>query len=122
MPLCGSPNPIGYIYGATPDPDGGLLAMALAFFPHQGHQVVYDPCLDLEVYCRNLCVMATIILVNCRPGHILSTGLKLMEGLFAPSLVDVLGMSFTLAYLSPPTPGAPTALGGLPDLPPAASL
>ena len=32
LPLRGSPAPIGCIYDATPDADGGLLAAALAFF------------------------------------------------------------------------------------------
>ena len=37
LPLRGSPAPIGYIYDATPDADGGLLAAASAFFSFQGH-------------------------------------------------------------------------------------
>ncbi len=50
LPLRGSPAPVGYIYDATPDADGGLLAAALAFFSHRGHQVFYDPCPDLAAY------------------------------------------------------------------------
>jgi len=52
MPLRGSPAPIGYIYDAKPLPGWGLLTAALAFFSHQGHQVVHvhDPCPDLGVY------------------------------------------------------------------------
>jgi hypothetical protein len=33
LPLRGSPAPVGYIYDATPDADGGLLAAASAFSP-----------------------------------------------------------------------------------------
>jgi hypothetical protein len=33
LPLWGSSTPIGFIYDATPDPDGGLLAAASAFLP-----------------------------------------------------------------------------------------
>jgi len=47
LPLRGSPTPIGYIYDASPEADGGLLAAASAFFSHQGHQVFHDPCPDL---------------------------------------------------------------------------
>ncbi len=54
MPLHGSPAPIGYIYDATPDPNGGLLVAASAFFFYQGHQVVNDPCPDLTAYRRDL--------------------------------------------------------------------
>jgi hypothetical protein len=99
MPLCGSPTPIGYIYDATPNPDGGLLAAASALF-----QVVHDPCPDLAAYQQDLGGLATIIPVNCLPDHILSLGLELMEGLFASSPVDILGTLFMAAYLSSPPP------------------
>ena len=49
-PMRGSPSPVGYIYDATPDAEGGLLAAALVFFSHQGHQVFHDPCPDLDAY------------------------------------------------------------------------
>ena len=52
LPLRGSPAPIGYIYDASPEADGGLLAAASAFFSHQGHQVFHDPCLNLAAHCR----------------------------------------------------------------------
>lgn len=48
LPLRGSSAPVGFIFDTTPDPvDGGLLAVALAFFSHQGHPVFHDPCPDL---------------------------------------------------------------------------
>jgi hypothetical protein len=50
LPLRGSPPPVGYIYNATPDADGGLLASALAFFSHHGHQVFHNPCPNLDKY------------------------------------------------------------------------
>jgi hypothetical protein len=34
LPLWGSSTLVGFIYDTTPDPDGGLLAAALAFFSH----------------------------------------------------------------------------------------
>jgi hypothetical protein len=114
MPLRGSPAPIGYIYNATPDPDGGLLAAASAFFSHQGHQVVHNPCPDLGAYCRTLGVGAIIIPVDNLPDHILLSGLDLLESLFAPSPVDVLGMSFMAAYFSSPAPGVLASMGGPP--------
>jgi hypothetical protein len=43
LPLWVSSALIGFIYDTTPDPDGGLLAAALAFFSYQGHQVFRDP-------------------------------------------------------------------------------
>jgi hypothetical protein len=86
MPLRGSPAPIGYIYDATPDPNGGLLTAALAFISHQGHQVVHDQCPDLGAYHRTLGVGAIIIPVDNLPDHILLSGLDLLESLFAPSL------------------------------------
>ena len=73
----------------------------------------------ISVSMSTLAPTATIILVNCLTDHILSSGLELMEGLFAPSLVDVLGTTFMLAYLSPSAPmgsGPPAPLvdmGGL---------
>jgi len=116
LPLCGSSAPIGYIYDATPFPDGGLLAAALAFFSHQGHQVAHDPCPNLSVYRSTLDPMAPIILVYCLPDHILSSRLKLMEGLVAPSPVDVFATSFMSEYLSPYAlnpPAPPMNIGGL---------
>jgi hypothetical protein len=106
MPLCGSPAPapIGAIYDANPDPDGGLLTAASTFFSHQGHQAVHDPCPDLAAYLRDLGGLATIILIDHLPDHILLSGLELMEGFFAPSPVDILGVSFMAAYLSSPPP------------------
>jgi hypothetical protein len=97
MPLRGSPTPIRYIYDATPDPNGGLLAAASTFFSHQGHQVVHDPCPDLAAYWQDLGGLATIISINRLPDHILLLGLELMGSLFAPSLVDILGTSFMAA-------------------------
>jgi hypothetical protein len=68
MHLCGSHGPIRLIYGATPDPNGGLLAAALAFFSHQGHLVVHDPCLDLKLYhCNLVGAIAMVIRVDCSP-------------------------------------------------------
>jgi hypothetical protein len=111
MPLRGSPAPIGYIFDATLDPNGGLLAAALAFFSHQGHQVVHDPCPDLGAYCRPLGVGAIIIPANNLPNHILLLGLDLLESLFAPSPVDVLGTFFMAAYPSPAL-GISASVGG----------
>jgi hypothetical protein len=116
MPLRGSPAPIGYIHSTTLDPDGGLLATALAFFSHQGHQVVHNPCPDLGAYCRALGVGTIIIPVNNLPDHILSSGLDLLESLFAPSPMDVLGTSFMAVYLSSPAPGVFAFVGGPPTL------
>ncbi len=72
LPLRGSPAPIGCIYDATPDADGGLLAVALAFFSHQGHQVFHDPCPDLAAYRRSWGVVSSIVPVDRLPDHILS--------------------------------------------------
>jgi hypothetical protein len=73
LPLWGSSAPIGYIYDATPDPDQGLLAPALAFFSHQGHQVFHDPCPDLAKYCWAMGVsLLAVISVDCLPNHLLS--------------------------------------------------
>ncbi len=57
LPLQGSSASIGYIYDATPDPEGGLLAAALAFFSHRSHQVFHDPCPDLAEYCQAMGVL-----------------------------------------------------------------
>jgi hypothetical protein len=119
MPLGSSPASTGYIYDATPDPDGGLLAAASVIFSHQGHQVVHDPCLDLKEYCQALSMTLTIILVIHLPNHILLSGLELMEGLFPPSPADVLGKSIMLAYLSSPAPHDSASMGGLLGLAPA---
>jgi hypothetical protein len=107
MPLRGSPAPIGYIYNATLDADGGLLAAALAFFSHQGHQVFTNPCPNLDAYYRAMDVSTTIVSVNKLPNHILSSGLELMEGLFALSPTNSLGTAYMANYHdSPPSPGS----------------
>ena len=114
LPLHGSPAPVGYIYDATPDAEGGLLAAASAFFPHQGHQVFHDPCPDLDAYRRTWGVILSIIPVDCLPGHILSSGLKLLEGLLAPSPTDS-GTAFLTAYLA--SPPLTTSGSNLPYIP-----
>jgi hypothetical protein len=91
LPLRGSPAPVGYIYDTTPDTDRGLLAAALAFFSHHGHQVFHDPCPDLDEYLWAMSVSSPIISVNRLPDHILSSGLELMEGLFTPSPTNSFG-------------------------------
>jgi hypothetical protein len=101
LPLRGFPAPVGYIYDATPDADGGLLAAASAFFFHQGHQVFHDPCPDLETYCRSRGVVLLVVPVDRLPDHILSLGLELLDGLFAPSPTDS-ETAFMAAYLAPP--------------------
>jgi hypothetical protein len=111
LPLRGSPAPIGYIYDATPDADGGLLAAALAFFSHQGHQVFHNPCPDLAAYCRSRGVVSLVVPVDRLPDHILASGLELLDGLFAPSPTDS-GTAFMVAYLaSPPSATLPTPSG-----------
>jgi hypothetical protein len=120
LPLRGSPAPIGYIYDATPDADGGQLAAVLAFFSHQGHQVFHDPCLDLDKYLRAMSVLLLIISVDRLPDHILSSGLELMEGLFTPSSTNSFGTAFMAAYLVPPPSLRSVPLGGL-AAPPAIS-
>jgi hypothetical protein len=113
LPLRGSPAPIGYIYDATPDADGVLLAAALAFFSHHGHQVFHNPCPDLDKYPRAMSVSLPIIPVNCLPDHILLLGLELIETLFTPSPTNSFGTAFMAAYLeSPPSPCS-VPLGGL---------
>ena len=110
LPLRSSPAPIGYIYDATPDADGGLLAAALAFFSYQGHQVFHDPCPDLAAYRWSRGVVSSVVPVDRLPDHILSSGLELLDGLFAPSPTDS-GTAFMAAYLvSPPsaTPQLPS--------------
>ncbi len=57
--------------------------------------------------------MATIIPVDRLANHILLSGLELMEGLFTPSLVDILGTVFMAAYLSSPPPIDATSRVGL---------
>jgi hypothetical protein len=112
LPLRGSPAPVGYIYDATTDADGGLLAAALAFFSHHGHQVFYNPCPDLDEYRRAMSVSLPIIPVDHLPDHILLSGLELMEALFTPSPTNSFGTAFMAAYLeSPPCPHS-VPLGG----------
>ncbi len=112
LPLRGSPAPIRYIYDATPDAEGGLLAAALAFFSHHGHQVFLDPCPDLDAYCWVMNVSLPIIPVDHLPDHILSSGLELMEGLFAPSPTYSFGTAFMAAYLASPPSPCSVPLGG----------
>ncbi len=115
LPLWGSSASIGFIYDATPDPDGGLLAAALAFFSHQGHQVFHNPCPDLAEYCQAMGVSAlAVVSVDRLPDHLLSLCLELMSVLRAPSPTDAkfMGMMFTAAYLLP-TASAPLWLGAL---------
>jgi hypothetical protein len=88
LPLRGSPAPVGYIYDAAPDAEGGLLAAALVFFSHQGHQVFHDPCPDLEAYRWTRGVVSSIVPVDRLLDHILSSVWVLLEGLFAPLLTD----------------------------------
>jgi hypothetical protein len=114
LTLRGSSAPIGFIYDATPDPDRGLLAAALAFFFHQGHQVFHDPCPDLAEYHRAMGVLAlAVISVNRLPNHLLLLGLELMSDLRAPSLTDAefMGMMFMAVYLLP-TASGPSLVGG----------
>ena len=111
LPLRGSPAPIGYIYDATPDADGGLLAAASAFFSHQGHQVFHDPCPDLAAYCRSRGVVSSVVPVDRMPDHILSSGLELLDGLFAPS-PTASGTAFMAAYLPSPPSAAPQLPSG----------
>ncbi len=106
LPLHGSPAPIGYIYDATPDADGGLLAAASVFFSFQGHQVFHDPCPDLAAYRRSQGVVSLVVPVDCLPDHILSSGLELLDGLSAPSLTDS-GAAFMSAYLASPPSATP---------------
>ena len=67
---------------------GGLLAAALVFFSHQGHQVFHDPCPDLEAYRWTRGVVSSIVPVDRLLDHILSSVWVLLEGLFAPLLTD----------------------------------
>jgi hypothetical protein len=101
LPLHGSPAPIGYIYDATPDADGGLLAVASAFFSFQGHQVFHNPCPDLASYRWSRGLASSVVPVDCLPDHIVSSGLELLDGLFALSPTG-LGTAFMSAYLAPP--------------------
>jgi hypothetical protein len=99
LPLWGYSAPFGYIYNASPDPAGGLLAAALAFFSHQGHQVIHNLCLDLNVYRSALGRGAIIIPIDNLANHILMSRLDLLDGIFTPSRVDVPWTSFMVAYL-----------------------
>jgi hypothetical protein len=112
LPLRGSPAPVGYIYDATTDADRGLLAAALAFFSHHGHQVFYNPCLDLDEYRRAMSVSLPIIPVDHLPDHILFSGLELMEALFTPSPTNSFGTVFMAAYLESPPSLCSVPLGG----------
>jgi hypothetical protein len=114
LPLQGSSAPIGFIYDATPDPDGGLLATALAFFSHQGHQVFHNPCPNLAEYRWAMGVLAlAVVSVDPLPNHLLSLGLELMLVLRAPSLTNAkfMGTMFMAMYLLP-TASGPSLVGG----------
>ncbi len=114
LPLRGSSTPIGFIYNATPDPDGGLLAAVSAFFSHQGHQVFHDPCPNLAEYCWAMGVSALVVIsVDRLPNHLLSLGLELMSGLRAlsPTNTEFMGTMFMAAYLLP-TASSPSSIGG----------
>ena len=111
LPLRGSPAPIGYIYDASPEADGGLLAAASAFFSHQGHQVFHDPCPDLAAYCRSRGVVSSVVPVDQMPDHILSSGLELLDGFLAPS-PTASGTAFMAAYLASPPSAAPQLPSG----------
>jgi hypothetical protein len=102
MPLRGSPAPIGYIYNATPDADGAFWQWGWRFSPIQGHQVFHDPCPILDAYCWAMGVTSPIVSIDRLPNHILSFGLEILEGLFAPSLTNSLGTAFMAAYLTSP--------------------
>ena len=108
LPLRGSLAPIGFIYDATPDADGGLLAAASAFFSFTGHQIFHDPCPDLAAYRQSRGVALSVVPVNCLLDHIFSSGLELLDGLFAPSPTNS-GAAFMSVYLAPP-PLAPPQL------------
>jgi hypothetical protein len=110
MPLLGSPAPVGYIYDATPSPDGRLLAAASAFFTHHSHQVFLDPCLDLVTYHRAGGITATIMYVDWLPDHVLSKGLNLFEPPSSSSKVDALSTSFMVEYLLAPVLAVPQDL------------
>ncbi len=97
LSLRGSPTPIGYIYDATPNADGGLLDVTSMFFSHHGRQVFHEPCPDLDKYLWAMSVSLPIIPVNCLPDHILSSGLELMEGLFTPLPTNSFGTAFMAA-------------------------
>jgi hypothetical protein len=114
LPLRGSSAPIRFIYDATPAPvDGGLVAAASAFFSHQGHQVFHNPCPVLAAYCLALGVpSSSIVPVDRLPDYLLSLGLDILAGLWAPSPTDAAlqGTAFMAACLSPSASGLP--LGG----------
>ncbi len=111
LPLRGSPAPIGYIYDASPEADGGLLAAASAFFSHQGHEVFHDPCPDLAAYCWSRGVVLSVVPVDRMPDHILSSELELLDGLFAPS-PTASGTAFMAAYLASPPSATPQLPSG----------
>ena len=77
------------------------MAAALAFSSHQGHQVFHNPCADVAAYCRSRGVVSLVVSVDRLPDHILSLGLELLDGLFAPSPTDS-GTAFMAAYLASP--------------------
>jgi hypothetical protein len=112
LPLRGSPAPVGYIYDAAPDTDGGLLAVEAGFFSHHGHQVFHDPCPDLDEYRRAMSVSSPIVPVDRLPDHNLLSGLELMEGLFTPSPTNSFGTAFMAAYLESPPSLRSVPLGG----------
>jgi hypothetical protein len=114
LPLWGSSTPVGFIYDATPDPDGGLMAAELAYFSHQDHQVFHDPCPNLAEYCWAMGVSAlAVVSVDRLPNHLLSWGLELMLGLRAPSPTNAkfMGTMFMATYLLP-TASGPSLVGG----------
>jgi hypothetical protein len=114
LPLRGSSAPVGYIYDATPNPDGGLLAAASAFFSHQGHQVFHDPCPNLAEYRRAMGVSSlAVVSINRLSNHPLSPGLELMSVLHAPSPTNAefMGTMFMATYLLP-TASSPSSVGG----------
>jgi hypothetical protein len=111
LPLRGSPAPIGYIYDATPDADGGLLATVSAFFSFQGHQVFHNPCPDLAAYRQSQVVVSLVVSIDRLPDHILSSELELLDGLFAPLPTDS-GTAFMLAYLASPPLATPQLPSG----------
>ena len=107
LSLQGSSAPVGFIYDATFDPmDGGLLAAALAFFTHQGHQVFHNPCPDFLTYC---CLMGlqplAVVPVDCLPDYLLSSGLDISAAAPLPTVTELKSTAFMAAYLSPSQPG-----------------
>jgi hypothetical protein len=113
LPLQRLSAPAGFIYDASPDPvDGGLVAMASAFFSHQGHQVFHDPCPDLEAYCRSMGVPPlTVVNIDCLSDYLLNSGLEILAGWAAPSPTNaaLAGTAFMASYLSPSSSGVGTS-------------